>query len=106
MDFIYDIIEELCIKKGVNITKMCKDCKIPRSKLTDYKNGRLKSLSLDVVSRLADYFGVSIEYLYGTSFSVSDEERLKQILFGNDYVVTDEVWQKIKDYAIELKSKK
>ena len=39
MVFVYDLIEELCIKKGVNVTTLCKDCAIPRSTLTDYKKG-------------------------------------------------------------------
>ena len=36
MNFMYDLIEELCIKKDINITKLCKECNIPRSKLTDF----------------------------------------------------------------------
>lgn len=42
MLFVYDLIEELCVKNNINVTKLCKDCKIPRSTLTDYKKGRVK----------------------------------------------------------------
>ena len=103
--FIYDLIEELCMKKGINITKLCKDCNIPRSIMTDYKKGRIKSLSLNNITKIADYFSVDIGYLCGNSASASDEDSLKKLLFGDDFLVTDEIWQEVKDYALYLKSK-
>ena len=63
MDFMYNLIEELCYKKGINVTTLCRDCAIPRSTLTDYKKGRVKSLSLDTVTKIADYFGVEVSCL-------------------------------------------
>ena len=65
MLLVYDLIEELCMKKGINITTLCKECKIPRSTMTDYKKGRIKSLSTDTLCKIADYFDVTIEYFLG-----------------------------------------
>lgn len=105
MLFVYDLIEELCIKKGVNVTTLCKDCKIPRSTLTDYKKGRVKSLSTDTLCKIADYFGVSVGYLCGAPMEAVNEEALKILLFGEGTAVTDEMWQEVKDYAQFVKQK-
>ncbi len=105
MLFLYDLIEELCIKKGVTVTKLCKDCNISRSKLTDYKKGRIKTLSLDTICKIADYFDVSVEYLTGAPNTVSNEEKLKAILFGEGVEVTDEMWNELKICAVKIKEK-
>ncbi len=105
MVFVYDLIEELCVKKGVNVTTLCKDCKIPRSTMTDYKMGRIKSLSIDTLCKIADYFGVSVGYLCGAPLEAANEEQLKTLLFGEGVVVTSEMWQEIKDYAEFIKQK-
>ncbi|MBQ6847443.1 MAG: helix-turn-helix transcriptional regulator [Clostridia bacterium] len=105
MIFVYDLIEELCIKKGVNVTTLCKECKIPRSTLTDYKKGRVKTLSADTLCKIADYFGVSVGYLCGSPFEAAKEEQLKALIFGEGTVVTAEMWQEIKDYALFVKQK-
>lgn len=62
---LYDRIEQLCKQSGVNMTEMCKDSGVTRSKLTDLKMGRIKSLSTGALSKIADYFDVSIDYLLG-----------------------------------------
>ncbi|MGI6279559.1 MAG: helix-turn-helix domain-containing protein [Acutalibacteraceae bacterium] len=105
MMFIYDLIEELCIKKNINITTMCRECNIPRSTLTDYKKGRIKSLSLDTLCKIADYFGVTVEYLCGAPLPAATEEALKIALFGEGVVVTDEMWNEVKSYAEYVKTK-
>lgn len=105
MIFVYDLIEELCRKKGVNVTTLCRECKIPRSSLTDYKKGRIKSLSTDTLCKIADYFDVSVEYLCTGKESSSDEEKLKAMLFGNDTQITEEMWNDVKNYAQFVKQK-
>lgn len=62
---LYDRIEELCKIRGVNITEMCRAAGIPRSALSDYKTGRKKSINLNNMTKMADYFGVSIDELTG-----------------------------------------
>ena len=103
MDFMYDLIEELCYKKGINVTTLCKECAIPRSTLTDYKKGRIKSLSTDTLCKIADYFDVSVEYICTGKENTIQENTLKAMLFGTDIVVTDEMWQEVKNYAQFIK---
>ena len=100
----YARIERLCREKGVNITLMCKECDIPRASLTDYKKGRKKSLSAGTLSKIAAYFGVSVDYLYGGAMVV-DEHAVKVALFGGDSEVTDEMWNEVKRYAEYIKNK-
>lgn len=105
MIFVYDIIEDLCRKKNVTITKMCKDCGIARSTMSDYKTGRIKTLSIDVLSKLSDYFNVPISYLCGNSSKEANTELLKVYLFGEETDVTDEMWNDIVLYAKFIKEK-
>ena len=105
MDCIYNLIEELCYKKGISVSKLCKDCNISRSAMSEYKSGRIKSLSTNNVTKIADYFGVSVGYLLGTPVTAANEEALKALIFGEGVVVTDEMWAELKDYAAFLKQK-
>ena len=105
MLFVYDLIEELCIKKGISVTKLCKDCKIPRSTLSDYKKGRIKSLSTDTLCKIADYFNVTVGYLCGAPTTAATEEELKAALFGEGVIVTDQMWNEVKNYAEFIKAK-
>lgn len=105
MPAIYQRIEELCRNRGINITFLCSECGIPRASLSDYKTGRKKTLSADTLSKIADYFGVSVDYLYGKEVHPADEQSLKVALFGGDGAVTDEMWNEVKRYAQYIKEK-
>lgn len=105
MIFVYDLIEELCIKKDISVTTLCRECGIPRSTLTDYKKGRIKTLSIDVLCKIADYFGVTLSYLCGSPMPAATEETLKIALFGEGVIVTDEMWEEVKRYAEFVKYK-
>ncbi len=102
---LYARIEELCENKGINVTALCTACNIPRASLSDFKSGKKKSLSVDTLSRISDYFGVSVDYLYGKQTAPADSESLKVALFGGDGAVTDEMWNEVKRYARYLKER-
>lgn len=63
MSTLYETIEHLCLSQGINATKLCKSIGISRGILTDLKMGRKKTLAVDTLSKIAYYFGVSVEYL-------------------------------------------
>lgn len=67
MGEIYKRIEDLCKSSKINITVMCKEAGVPRSALSDYKAGRIKTLSTDKLSKIAAYFNVSVDYLLGNT---------------------------------------
>ena len=64
---LYQRIETLCAARDISITEMCRACGVSRSSLTDLKNGRKKSLSAQTLSRIAGWFGVSVDSLLGST---------------------------------------
>ena len=105
MLYMYDLIEELCKRKNITITTLCKECKIPRSTMTDYKKGRIKSLSAGILCKIADYFDVTVDYLCGINAEKPNEEAVKKFLFGDDFIVSEEIWQELNNYIDYLKTK-
>lgn len=105
MLFLYDLIEELCMKNDITITTLCKECKIPRSTITDFKKGRIKTLSASTLCKIADYFDVTVDYLCGIDSEKPNEDQVKRFLFGDDFDVSDEIWEDVKKYVEFLKSR-
>ena len=59
---MYEIFEELLKKHNVSTYRVSKDTGIGASTFTDWKSGRSKPKN-DKLQKIADYFGVSLEYL-------------------------------------------
>ena len=66
MSDLYRKIEDLCKKRGVNVTQMCKESGASRASITDLKMGRKQALSSMTLSKIANYFNVSVDYLIVT----------------------------------------
>lgn len=62
---MYKRIEDLCKEKGVNMTAMCREAGVPRSNLSDLKFGRTAALATVNLTRISQYFDVSLDYLLG-----------------------------------------
>lgn len=60
---LYKRIEELCRAHNITITKMCRDIKLSRSVMSEFKSGRTKSISERNIDAIAEYFNVTPEYL-------------------------------------------
>lgn len=65
MSDLYNRIEELCKENNKSITTMCKESGASRASLSDLKVGRKQSLSAETLSKIAVYFGVTVDYLLG-----------------------------------------
>lgn len=76
MSDLYKRIEELCKRNNTNITAMCKESGASRASLTDLKMGRKKRLSSDTLSKIANYFDVSVDYLLGNDQKESAPDEL------------------------------
>ena len=59
---MYNIFEDLCAKNGVTPYKVSKATGIATSTLSDWKKG-ISTPKQDKLMKIADYFGVSLEYL-------------------------------------------
>ena len=69
---LYNNIENLCKKRGVNVTTMCRDSGASRGSLSDLKSGRKQTLKYETLEKIANYFEISVESL------VSGDDRQKE----------------------------
>ena len=65
------IINELCKSKGISIRKLESEIGIAQATITDWDKHRP---SVDKVAAVADYFGVSVDYLMGRNEPTDDED--------------------------------
>lgn len=109
MSDLYERIDQLCKERNINITTMCKESGASRGSLTDLKFGRKQSLSIDTLTKIASYFGVSVDYLAGKEKAPTpkDERNIvdaKAAFFdgyGDDLSEEekDELWEDARIYA-------
>ena len=77
---MYNIIKNLCDRNNISASTLAKTIGISRSAFTELKTGRSKSLSSDIICKIADYFNVTTDYILGRSLSernisnLSDEQ--------------------------------
>ena len=64
MGILYKNIMRLCEERGIKGGKMCTEIGMSKGILTDLKMGRQASISPANARKIADYFGVSIDYLF------------------------------------------
>lgn len=65
MGTLYERIQTLCKSKGVSGSRMCLDLGLSKSTLSDLKNGRTKGISVATAQKIAGYFGITVDELYG-----------------------------------------
>lgn len=65
MSELYSRILNLCEGRSISVGKMCNELGISRGNLTELKMERIKTLKSDNLTKIASYFGVSVDYLLG-----------------------------------------
>ena len=65
MGTLYERIKALCKSKGVSASRMCLDLGLSKSTMSDMKNGRTKGISVPTAQKIAGYFGITVDELYG-----------------------------------------
>lgn len=108
----YDLYLDLCNRKGISPTRAAIEIGISKSTPTTWKNRGLTPQG-DTLYKIADYFGVTIDYLLGAENEKSptpEGERLKSKLRSvarlEDSKITPEQDEQIADYIDFLLSKK
>lgn len=66
---IYDRIQELMVTQGVNAATVCKNTGISSALMTQWKQ-RKQNPSGNKLQKIADYFGVSVDYLLGAEDNI------------------------------------
>lgn len=67
-------IIDLCAKENISVNRMLKECGLSKSVIDNLKNGYEPQLAKIVI--IADYFGVTVDYLINNSPSGSGRESL------------------------------
>ena len=94
---------KLCAEKGKTPTSVVLDLGYSKGTVTHWKNGHVPQVL--ALHKIADYFGVTVEYLLGKEEkeakkeNPSVEEEFKIALFGGKENVSEEKWDQIMNYA-------
>ena len=116
MSNLYSVLIELCEKNKITPYRLCKDTGIQPSVMTDLKMGRRHTVKAETAAKLANYFGVSVDYLLGNEpkektptvqdgRSVSDDD-IMFALWGDAKDVDKDDLDDVKRYAAFVRERK
>lgn len=60
------VIDELLKQRGITGAKMCQDLGMSKSFMTELRKGRAKSIKIETAQKIANYFGITVDTLYGS----------------------------------------
>lgn len=107
----FNRFKALCDERNISVYRACTDIGLNRSAVAKWKNGGKPNGS--TAGRLADYFGVTTDFLLGQTDekapaevqrAVSDED-IKFALFGGDGEITDAMYDEVKKFAAFIKQR-
>ena len=84
-----DILNRLLTEKKINALLLARQIGVPKSIVYEWKNGE-REPSVDNMVRLADFFGVSLEYLTGREEIMNADEKELLLLFRSARALSDE----------------
>ena len=83
---MYTILQQLCAAKKITITDMCREAGVPRSSVGNLARGSTKQLSAKNVQKIASYFNVSTDCIFG------NEQKEKPVTDnGNELDILDHI---------------
>lgn len=74
-------LSELRLKKGASLQAVADAAKISKAHYWELEKGKSKNPSADLARRLADYFGVDVEFLVGTEKASVSEIEVAQLFY-------------------------
>ncbi len=104
----FNRFKALCDERNISVYRACTDIGLNRSAVAKWKDGGKPNGT--TAGRLAEYFGVTTDYLLGQSDTrepartVSDAD-IKFALFGGDGDITDEMYEEVKKFAAFVKER-
>lgn len=89
---IYEKIQYLCDKNGIKLATLCKEANISKSTLSELKTGRTKTPSTQTLSKIANYFSVSLDYFDNDNIEDTKDElfQKRKLLFDMSKKATKE----------------
>ena len=109
MSSFIDNVKTLCKERGISVSKMIKDLSLAHGNVTNWNKGTVpKGETLD---KIADYFGVSTDYLLGKTekrqapegLTAKDMETLEKIKFLQEHSPED--YELVKNLIEKLANK-
>ena len=99
-------MKELRQKGGCSQTDLAQNLGVSQSAVANWEGGS-REPSHEMTRRIADWFGVTVDYLMGRSDDPkgggATEEELRAALWGGEADLTpqemDELWRDVKEYA-------
>ena len=108
----FDRFKKLCDDRGISVYRACTDIGLNRSAVAKWKSGGQPNGT--TAAKLAEYFGVTTDYLLGKETakapaesgkrSVSDDD-IKFALFGGDGEITDAMYDEVRRFAAFVKQR-
>ena len=74
---MYEVFESLCEQKGITTYRFCKDTGINSSTISTWKS-RNTSCNLKLARAIADYFGVTVDYVMTGKKSEEEDSALTE----------------------------
>lgn len=93
LNLVIERINELCKKNSITINQMLKNCSAGTSLVDNMKKGSYPSV--DKLKKVADYFGIALEYLIG---EVTEQE----MQHAKKYAVLDDKGKDNVDKSLEV----
>lgn len=82
---LYENISLLCKERGVSPSKMCVDCGLSKTIMSQLKHDPKKQLHTETAAKIANYLGVSVDrVLHGV-----DESSELQVLLDDERTLLD-----------------
>jgi len=78
MSSIYERITKLCNEKDITGYRLAKDLGLSPGFITDLKSGRLKGMSAVKANKVANYFGVTVDYLLNGEEKTPDTDSVER----------------------------
>lgn len=105
-----DRIKSLLKQQKKTQQDLCRHLGVSKQAFTEWNGGRNASYK-KYLPQIADYFGVTIDYLLGDADAQKEktppitDEALKFALFGGDQEIPDELLEEVKRFAAYAKEK-
>jgi transcriptional regulator with XRE-family HTH domain len=58
---MYEKVQYLCDERNIKLAHLCKEANIPKSTLSELKQGRTKTLSTSTLSKIANEFNTTVD---------------------------------------------
>jgi len=103
---MYEIIDTLLAERGISGAQMSADLGMSRSFMTELRKGRAKGIKLETAQKIAEYLGVSVDFLAGKEKApaisgareISDADIMFALFHGQEGV-TAEMYEEVKNFA-------